>query len=326
VVTAYYTAAHHQSYYTDPSIAYGARARELIQEALDHLVAQGFDFSALSSDSGGYVYALNVFYAGPCVNNWKKGLWPHSSALLTPYQAAPGKRFSDYQITDMGNELTLGTFCHENGHMICDFPDFYDYGYESYGAGNYCLMAFGGSDEKNPVHVGAYLKNEAGWTTSIIPITSDSDVTATISAGQNQFYIHAKNNTEYFIIENRQQQGRDASLPDGGLAIWHIDERGSNNNEQMTPIAHYECSLEQADNGFHLERKVNMGDSEDLFGSPYYAEFSDDTAPSSKWWDGRSSYLTIKEISVPGPNMTFEASVGRTKPCWLMALFQRLLA
>jgi M6 family metalloprotease-like protein len=322
VVTAYYTAAHNRSHYTNPAIPQPIRARELIVEALDHLVAQGFDFSALSSDSDGYVYALNVFYAGPCVNNWAKGLWPHSYFLATPYQAAPGKRFSDYQITDMGNELTLGTFCHENGHMICDFPDFYDYGYQSYGVGDYCLMAFGGDDEKNPVHVSAYLKNEAGWATSIIPITSA--MTATISAGQNDFYIYAKNDTEYFIIENRQQQGRDASLPDGGLAIWHIDERGSNDNEQMTPSAHYECSLEQADHRFDLEHGVNKGDSEDLFGSPYNTQFSDETAPSSNWWDGGSSGLTIEQISAPGPNMTFAASVRRKKRCWLMALFQRL--
>jgi M6 family metalloprotease-like protein len=303
VVTAYYTAAHNRSHYTDPSITYGVRARELIVEALDHLVAQSFDFSPLSSDSGGYVYALNVFYAGPTVNNWAEGLWPHSSILVTPYQAAPGKKFFDYQITDMGSELTLGTFCHENGHMICDSPDLYDYGYESYGVGDFCMMAFGGGDQKNPVHMCAYLKNAAGWATSITPITPG--MTATISAGQNDFYIYAKNNTEYFIIENRQQQGRDASLPDGGLVIWHIDELGSNNDEQMTPSAHYECSLEQADNRFDMEHGTNAGDSEDLFGSPYAVRFADGTGPNSRWWDGSASGLTIDQISAPGPNMTF---------------------
>jgi M6 family metalloprotease-like protein len=323
VVTAYYTAAHNRSYYTDPSIAYGVRARQLIVEALNHLVAQGFDFSALSSDSGGYVYALNVFYAGPCVNNWTEGLWPHSSALMTPYQAAPGKWFSDYQITNMGNELSLHTFCHENGHMICDFPDLYDYGYESRGAGDYCLMAYGGADEKNPVQVGAYLKKSAGWATSVSTITPG--MTATVPAGRNEFYIYSKNNAEYYIVENRQQQGRDASLPDGGLAIWHVDEQGSNNNEQMTASSHYECSLEQADNRFDLEHGANAGDDQDMFGSPASTRFSDDTTPSSKWWDGNPSGLTIDQISAPGPSMTFVASVARTEPgCWLLKVIFQL--
>ena len=201
-VTAYYTAAHNRSYYTDPTIPYGTRARELIVEALDDLVASGFDFSPLSSDSGGFIHALNVFYAQSNVNNWSEGLWPHSWALAAPYAVAGGKKFNDYQFTDMGTQLTLGTFCHENGHMICDFPDLYDYGYESRGAGNYSLMGFGGGDEKNPVHVDAYLKNEAGWATKLTPVGSG---TATINAGQNDFYIHELSPTEYFIIENRQQ-------------------------------------------------------------------------------------------------------------------------
>jgi hypothetical protein len=49
-----------------------------------------------------------------------------------------------------------------------------------------------------------------------------------------------RNATEYFICENRQQTGRDAGLPDAGLAIWHVDELGNNRIEQMTPASHYE--------------------------------------------------------------------------------------
>jgi M6 family metalloprotease-like protein len=302
VVTAYYTAAHNRSHYTDPAIPYGTRARELIVEALDHLVASGFDFSTLSADTGGFIYALNVFYAQSNVNNWSEGLWPHSWALAAPYAVAGGKKFNDYQFTDMGAQLTLGTFCHENGHMICDMPDLYDYGNQSLGAGHYSLMAFGGSDEKNPVQVDAYLKNEAGWATKLTPVGPG---TSTINAGQNDFYLHELSPTEYFIIENRQQVGRDASLPDAGLAIWHVDEAGSNNNEQMTAALHYECSIEQADGLFHLEHKVNAGDAQDLFGGPGAPRFGADTTPDSSWWNGAASGLTIADISAPGMTMTF---------------------
>src|SRR5262245_37531160 len=151
IVTPYYTAKHKRSYYTNESIPQPTRARQLIKEALTHFQAQGFDFSKLTADNQNYVYATNVFYAGTRVNNWAKGLWPHSFHLLTPYQLAPGKRSYDYQITDMTDELTLGTFCHENGHMICDFPDLYDYGNESAGVGAFCLMCAGPNvSEKNP--------------------------------------------------------------------------------------------------------------------------------------------------------------------------------
>jgi hypothetical protein len=84
-VTAYYTAKNNRSYYTDPNVSYGTRARQLIIEALDHLKAQGFDFGQLTADGSGYVRALNAFYAGPSVNNWSEGLWPHAWALASPY-------------------------------------------------------------------------------------------------------------------------------------------------------------------------------------------------------------------------------------------------
>ncbi len=311
VVTQYYTAAHNRSHYTDPTVPFGTRTRELIAEALNFLKSQGFNFSQLSSDSSGFVYALNVFYVGQRVNNWSKGLWPHSWGLASPFDAGGGKKLSDYQITNMGSELTLRTFCHENGHMVCDFPDLYDYGSESNGVGNYCLMCNGGND-KNPVQVGAYLKNEAGWATKATPITPG--ITANLSAANNDFYVYAKTATEYFIVENRQKTGRDTFLPDAGLAIWHVDEQGSNNNEQMTSGQHYECSLEQADNRFDMERRSNAGDSEDLFASPNNTQFSDSTSPNSKWWDGSNSGLNITQISASAGAMTF---VSPTMSGWI---------
>ena len=306
-VTPYYTAQHNRSYYTDPAIPYGTRAQELIREALTHLQSTGFNFAQLSSDGSNFVYAISVFYAGPRVNAWAQGLWPHSSSLASPFQATPTKKFKDYQITDMNTQLTLRTFCHENGHMVCDFPDLYDYGSESNGVGDYCLMCFGGSD-KNPTEVNAYLKNEAGWTSSLTDVQPSS--TYSVVAGRNSFLRLQRNANEYFMIENRQQSGRDAALPDAGLLIWHVDETGSNNNEQMTPTMHYELALEQADNRFDLEHRANSGDTGDLYGSPGNTTFGNSTSPNARWWDGTASGLEIISISAPGPTMTITTGFG----------------
>ncbi|GGP54243.1 M6 family metalloprotease domain-containing protein [Saccharothrix coeruleofusca] len=306
VVTAYYTTTRERAYYTDPAVPYGTRAREVIVEALTALRSRGFDFSGLTPDDQGYIRALNVFYAGPVVNNWSEGLWPHAWALAEPFEATPTTRFSDYQISNMGDALTLGTFCHENGHMVCDFPDLYDYGGESAGTGSYCLMSASGGT--NPVQVCAFLKNEAGWAEETADIVPGS--TYTLDAGRNDFLLHRRNDREYFILENRARSGRDANLPDAGLAIWHVDEDGSNSNEQMTPSLHYMCSLEQADNAFDLERGFNQGDAADLFGAPSATSFSDFTAPSGRWWDGSASGLRLERISAPGPSMTLRAAGG----------------
>lgn len=301
-VAAYYRAAHPRTYYTDPAVAYGTRAQELIREALDSLVAGGFDFSHLTVDSGNFIQALSVFYAGTRSNAWSQGLWPHSWALASAYSVAGGRRFSDYQITDLGSQLTLRTFCHENGHMVCDFPDLYDYDAVNVGngIGHYSLMCFGGQD-KNPTQVEAYLKHAAGWSSTVTTVAAGT--TSTVEAGRNDFLIHARNASEYFIIENRQQSGRDAALPDAGLAIWHVDVTGNNSNEQMTAAKHYECSLEQADNRFDLERRVNGGDGEDLYGGAA-ATFGPATTPASNWWDGTASGLDIEQVSAVGAAMT----------------------
>ncbi len=316
VVVGYFTAVHDRAYYTDPDEDFGFRARQLVREALDHVKGSGFDFDRLSADSAKMVYALNIFYAGER-GNYREGLWPHQDNLRSPYQIGdpppfpgappppPKWQFFDYQITDIGTELSLGTFCHENGHMVCSFPDLYHRGEprHSNGAGNYCLMAFGGNaNPKNPVQVSGYLKRQAGWTARERTILN-GDV-LTVEAAVNDFVIHARSSTEYFLIENRQQRDRDASLPDAGLVIWHVDEHGSNDNEQMTANQHFELSLEQADGRFDLELTTNdFGDLGDLFGAPAMT-FGELTVPDSNWWDGTRSLLDIVKIDKPGPSMT----------------------
>jgi M6 family metalloprotease-like protein len=300
IVAPYFTASRNRAYYTNEKVPLPKRTRELIREALRSLKASGFDFSALTLDDENCAYALNVFYAGECVNNWDKGLWPHCYYLGAKFELAKGIFAHDYQITNMGDELTLGTFCHENGHMICDFPDLYDYGNQSSGVGTYCLMCAGNNSEKNPTHVGAYLKYRAGWAAT----DSVSPGEYQLTAGSNELLIHSKDNSEYFIIENRARAGRDTDLPGAGIAIWHVDETGDNEHEQRTPAKHYECSLEQADGKFHLERRRDHnGDAKDLWGAGP-KDFGYATTPSSKWWDGSDSRLEIEIVSSPGPTMT----------------------
>jgi M6 family metalloprotease-like protein len=309
VVTPYFTAKHPLSYYTSESVPYPDRARELVTEALEYHRANGFDFTKLTADDEQYVYAVNVFYAGPCVNTWKKGLWPHSSSLLTPFALTQGKNAFDYQITNISLELSIGTFCHENGHMICDFPDLYDYGGESSGVGVFCLMCDGpNADEKNPPHVGAYLKYKAGWAQVLTKITAG--LVGTAVAASNRFYIHRRNATEYYLIENRFRAGRDQALPASGLAIWHIDELGDNEREQMTPAFHYECALMQADGRNDLERDPkNIGDATDLFSREVNGHFGVATTPNSSWWDQAASGLDIGSIGPVGQQMAFLGNV-----------------
>ncbi|MEW6199295.1 MAG: M6 family metalloprotease domain-containing protein [Planctomycetota bacterium] len=301
VPTAYYRAAHPKTYYIDPNISFGQRARELILEALQALDDGGFDFSLYDADKDGIVDALNCFYAGFSNSAWAQGLWPHAWSV---HFCADGVCTYRYQMTDMQNALTLATFCHENGHMLMGWPDLYDYDYDSSGVGKFCLMCTYTSDT-NPQQPCAYMKYRAGWADLRLLTTPQMGLLAPVAGNVIYKYEHPTAANEYYLIENRQRLGRDAGLPDAGLAIWHVDTTGSNNNQQMTPESHYLVTLVQADGRWDLERYVNDGDATDLWAGPGYIQCAPHTNPNTHWWDGSSSLLSVHHISASGPQMTF---------------------
>ena len=313
VCPTYYTALHDKGYYDNPAEFAGPKARELIIEALNWLEASGFDFSQYDADNDGYIDGINCFYAGTVQSGWAMGLWPHS---WTVSFSADGVSSYKYQITDMGTSLEIGTFCHENGHMICWWPDLYDYGFESEGAGYYCLMAAGswGGGGKNPHEPCAYLKAEAGWASVTNLSTPQSNLSVT--AGENSFYKfpHPTKTNEFYMVSNRQKTSRDTTMPDAGIAIWHIDTNGSNDNEQMTCGQHYLVTLVQADGDWDLENGNNYGDSTDLYDASSYNECSSFTYPNTDWWCDGTSDLNINSIGPSANTMFFNFGLINSPP------------
>ncbi len=345
VVTVYLripNSLHPKSWYNDTSKDCGSQGNLLIRDAIailtnlpNYATAILPAFDNLTVDANGNVLACNVFYAGGNGGVWSYGLWPHSWSLyeVGAQSLGPGgKKVYDYQITDMGSSLELGTFCHENGHMLCGFPDIYDYDYDSIGgAGMFCLMNSGGHGV-NPVQVNAYLKRAAGWATTLA-LSSTSSLTATLtsSAGPafNRFYRYAKpgSSTEYFLLENRQRIGRDANLPAAGIAVWHVDELGDRDNQSLVfngNHANYELTLVQADNLWHFQKDVNSGDKNDLFylgntAAAYSNRFSDSSSPHARWWDGTASSIHFWNFSTSSTVMTFQVEAD-SRPSFLHAV------
>lgn len=303
VPDTYYRAANPKTYYNDTSVDFGIRARELVIEALTWLDDTGTDFSQYDSNNDGIVDALNIFYAGNRDVAWAEGLWPHA---WTVSFSADGVSTNRYQMTDIGNSLKLGTFVHENGHMLMGWPDLYDYGYESAGVGRFCVMCYGAYDF-NPVEPCAWMKLRAGWATVTDLVEPADGLTLTAGANSMFRYPHPTNSNEFFLLENRRKTGRDSGLPDEGLAIWHVDEFGSNNNEQQTPSQHYLVTLVQADGDWDLENNANSGDNTDLW-DQNFSLFSDFSNPDSRWWSGAISGLNVSGISPPGDVVSFDYS------------------
>jgi M6 family metalloprotease-like protein/uncharacterized repeat protein (TIGR02543 family) len=307
----YYTAKYPKSYYTDSTISYGTRARELANEAITNLATKGFDFNTLSKDQYGRVRALNMFYVGGRDNAWAQGLWPHSGSLNSTIS---GVAFGKYQITNIGSSLSIGTFCHENGHMICNWADTYDYDSDSKGTGKYDLMSSSGTT--NPVLPNPYFRSVlCGWGDLSFINGQINPVSVSLPSNQiNAVCLVDSTGNEFFMIENVQTSGRWAGFGTSGLYIWHCDKKfnvyGGNNYQDMTEARHYQVSIEQADGLFELERNIDSGDATDAFYSTNRTAFGSETLPSSKWWNGTSSGLEITNISAPGSVMTYNLSFG----------------
>ncbi len=339
-VTIYVRAPMSKTYYNDVNQDAGLQARKLINDTLAVMkTLTNFDtailplLDGLTVDGQNEVVAFNVFYAGGNGDVWSMGLWPHSWGLAAPVELSPGgKKVQRYQISNIGDQLEIGTFCHENGHMLCGYPDLYDYTGDSSGAGDWCLMAsgsWGGTFQNpgnNPAQICAYLKRASGWATTI-NLTSASSLLATVSASPgttnfNLFYRYPKPgvSTEYYLAECRFKTNHDASLPGSGVAVWHIDELGDNSTVNLNPNSshnNYEATLVQADNAWDLEKNKNNGDPADLFyqgnsAKGYANRLTDSTAPKAQWWNGSRSGLVFRDFSAVGQSMYF--IIGSNQP------------
>lgn len=310
LVAPRYTAQHERAHYVDPGVAFGQRARELVAEALEHHREQGMDFSSLSTDAQRGVYAINLLYAG-APGEWGKGLWPHASRLQPALELAHRRFAADYQISALADGPTLGVYCHENGHMLCDFPDLYPYTEtrQKVGVGHYCLMCMGAvADAHNPTLVGAYLRFRAGWAEATPLVEGDNP----LPASGSEVLIHRRSATEYFLFEYRRNSGRDARLDSAGLAVWHIDELGSNTHPEAAPDGHRhpECRLLQADGRDDLEQAVGTGDPGDLFGPGPAPVFVEGTLRAAAWWDGTPAGMQIESVQDAGDSLRLKVRLG----------------
>lgn len=338
-VTAYVRMPKPKSYYDDGSAQnWGtAKAQELVATALDILVAQGFNFTTLSCDSSNTILSVNIFYAGTVTSGWSTGLWPHSWAIPTKtVDATNGITAYRYQMSDMGTSPHIGTFCHENGHMTCLFPDLYSYINNASIPGYYTLMAqgsWGGGDHSHPTNVDPYLKVKAGWA-DVVEVTAASHLRATAQADRNFYYkyTYPSNSQQYFLFENRDTSGYEgayggasAYCPGRGLVVWQVNEAGSNTNSTIqsggtyaTPYEAFVIEASPSASSPWYSAASPFANASDTFYSGFGANpLSDTSSPDLKFWDmtgftGRTvaSGLVLNSYSAQGPALSFTIGSG----------------
>lgn len=334
VVVGYVRVNRPKSYYDDNTDT--GKAQQLVSDALDKLMLQGFDFTQLTRDVYNYIECINIFYAGTCASDWSMGLWPHSGGISPKLvDSANGIYAFAYQMTDIKTTPKIGTVCHENGHLLCWFPDLYSYNGNPADLAFYSLMDSGnyGDGGFHPTNVDPYLKAAAGWAT-VVDLTLEDCLTASLEVTTNTFYryLNPADPEEYFMFEARGNAGYEgpyggssASVnPTSGVVVYHALETGSNTHSSIRNVATpdfsvpYELLLVESHPygiGDLWYLVPSPGTNDSFFSSSQGGvDFLDaNTTPALRFWadDGRTleSLLRVFSVSAIGSSMTFDTGL-----------------
>lgn len=221
-------------------------SRFLVQDIMEVLETRDIDWSLYDWNGDGFVNQLLIIYAGHGMNEFTSAtdlIWPHQwwmsehcqDGKQEPYCDAIPVTYNDkeykvdcycalQELTKNDDYGSFGTICHEYTHCF-GFPDFYNSGKSYLGAwelmdsGNYNGGGY------SPAGYSAHERWLMGWLTPT-ELTTTTTVTDLPALGDEpQAYLIRNDGfqNEYYIVENRQQDGWDASLPGNGIIVNHVD-------------------------------------------------------------------------------------------------------
>ena len=240
------TVSQDYEYYGAPGTTdIDAHPWEMVVEACE-LVKDSVNFADYDWNGDDYAEQVFVLYAGQGQSDSYdvNTIWPHEYELhqINDENGNPlygnGHQIGTTIIDTYAcsNELThtdtpsgIGTFCHEFSHCM-GLPDVYDVYYDGYfGMGHWDIMGNGvyNGNAFIPAGYTSYERMVCGWLDPVElgdddvaiegmkPLTDDNALA---------YIIYNKAHPdEYYLLENRQQQGWDSALPSNGLLVLHVD-------------------------------------------------------------------------------------------------------
>ena len=309
-----FTASNTMAYYGgNDTSGNDLRPRELVTEAVK-LADPTVNFADYDNDGDGNVDGVYVIFAGYGEETGASAdcIWSHAWSI--PAITCDGKVVSRYSCSpelraNSGTGLArIGVICHEFGHIL-GAPDFYDTNYATngqyLGTGNWDLQASGswnGDWGATPAQSNPYTKIYIyNWATATT-LSNQANITLQ-PAGfySNSFYrFNTATTNEFYLLENRQQQGFDAYVPGHGLVIFHVSKDIGNGNINIThpQLMYPVCASATSEPNSTPSSygAINSG-SCPFPGTSNITSFSDFTIPSEKSWAGVVSGKPISNIT-----------------------------
>jgi len=256
------------------------RPATMVAEAC-RLANSSVDFGDYDWDGDGEVDQVVVIYAGQgeADGGAASTIWPHEWDLASARMYGDGSgalmldgvKINTYACSPELNGSKkingIGSLCHEFSHCL-GLPDMYDTDYVNFGMGYWDIMDTGTycGNGYCPAGYTSYERMEAGWATPT-DITGEASVTAMKSlqeSGESYIIYNKANKNEYYLLENRQNDGWDASLYGRGLLILHVyyDEQSWQDNTVNNGSTQH-CTI------FHADNEDGLSYIEQLEGDPY---------------------------------------------------------
>lgn len=274
-----------------------------------NILDKDVDFSQYDLDGDGYVDNVFIIYAGQGEASYgpAESVWPHAWAL-----AAAGKtrRADGVLINKYGcsNEWKLtspdgvGTFIHEFSHVM-GLPDLYCTTYSSAGSetpGAYSVLDYGpyNNEGRTPPVYSAYERNAMGWISPIILGDKATISLEPLDQSNTAALIGTTLSNEFFLVENRQNQGWDKYIPGHGMMVWHVDYQPgifSSNRVNNTSGHQYVDIIEAC--GRSDNRAPALMSGYTFPGSGNVTALTAETTPALTTWAGAATGVAITEIT-----------------------------
>lgn len=228
------------SAHPDFGSGYGQSSSDLVKTAFgaisSHLNLVAYDRNAdswLDPSELGVVVLVAGFeqaYASSATSHPR--VWAHKSSVASTNVG--GIWLSEYAMFGEQHEqhlATVGLMAHELGHLLLDLPDLYDSIGVGSGVGRWGLMSYGtwnsggGNAGDRPAHMIAWAKEYLGFTQALPESNGSFTINNLAAAGEIvrvdlDPYRHGRR----LLIENRQKEGFDDSIPSAGVLITEIDD------------------------------------------------------------------------------------------------------
>lgn len=251
--------SHDAAYYEDNNTG---RMASLINEALTSLHDSGeLNFADYDYDENGTLDTVFIYYAGyGSADSDTKTIWPHQYdyQYYVSWSGAPQLKFDGVKAGPYAcaNELKgwnprtglqswadgsepwvdgIGTFCHEYGHVL-GLPDLYDVEYsgKAITPGDWDVMDSGcyNFDGCMPPLYSAYEQWVCNWleytevedgTHYDLKALGNSDAPQAVRIRIPMSADGSRFQSEYFVIEARDNSKWDSCFPNPGLMVWRIN-------------------------------------------------------------------------------------------------------